>query len=107
MPEEPAPLAVWCFDRDAGALTQSTGGIEFAYTSGWAADGMPPLSQSLPLDGGFDTAAAAAFFGGLLPEGEPRRQRARLLGVSESNDYSDARDDRGRHRRGDHTAAGG
>ena len=88
MPEEPAPLAVWCFDRHAGALTQSTGGIEFAYTSGWVADGMPPLSQSLPLDGRFDASAAATFFGGLLPEGEPRRQLARLLGVSEGNDYS-------------------
>jgi serine/threonine-protein kinase HipA len=88
MPEEPAPLALWCFDRHAGSLTQSTGGIEFAYTSGWVADGMPPLSQSLPLDGRFDAAGAAAFFGGLLPEGEPRRQLTRLLGVSERNDYS-------------------
>jgi serine/threonine-protein kinase HipA len=49
---------------------------------------MPPLSQSLPLDGRFAAAAAAAFFGGLLPEGEPRRQLARLLGVSEGNDFS-------------------
>jgi len=87
MPEGLAPLAVWCFDRQAGALTQTTGGIEFAYAAGWVTDGMPPLSQSLPLDGRFD-AAAATFFGGLLPEGEPRRQLARLLGVSESNDYS-------------------
>ena len=88
MPEGPAPLAVWCFDRQAGALTQTRDGIEFAYASEWVADGMPPLSQSLPLDGRFDAGAAAAFFGGLLPEGEPRRQLARLLGVSEGNDYS-------------------
>jgi serine/threonine-protein kinase HipA len=88
MPEDLAPLAVWCFDRQAGTLTQTTGGIEFAYAAGWVADGMPPLSQSLPLDGHFDAAAAATFFSGLLPEGEPRRQLARLLGVSEGNDYS-------------------
>jgi serine/threonine-protein kinase HipA len=88
MPEGLAPLAVWCFDRQAGALTQSANGMEFAYAAEWVADELPPLSQSLPLDGRFDAAAAASFFGGLLPEGEPRRQLARLLGVSESNDYS-------------------
>jgi len=88
MPEGLAPLAVWCFDRRAGALTQGATGMEFVYAEGWVANGMPPLSQSLPLDGRFDAAAAATFFGGLLPEGEPRRQLARLLGVSESNDYS-------------------
>jgi HipA-like protein len=88
MPEEPAPLAVWCFDRQAGALTQTAKGMEFAYAADWVADEMPPLSQSLPLDGRFDAAAAVAFFGGLLPEGEPRRHLARLLGVSESNEYS-------------------
>jgi serine/threonine-protein kinase HipA len=88
MAEGVAALAVWWFDLQAGALTQTTTGIEFVYASEWLADGMPPLSQSLPLDGRFDAAAAAAFFGGLLPEGEPRRQLARLLGVSEGNDYS-------------------
>lgn len=86
MPDGLAPLAVWCFARQAGVLTQSANGIEFAYAAEWVADEMPPLSQSLPLDGRFDAAAAAAFFGGLLPEGEPRRHLARLLGVSESND---------------------
>lgn len=88
MAEGLAPLAVWCFDRQAGALTQSANGMEFAYATEWVADEMPPLSQSLPLDGRFDAAATAAFFGGLLPEGEPRRHLARLLGVGESNDYS-------------------
>ncbi|HEY3776256.1 MAG TPA: HipA N-terminal domain-containing protein [Solirubrobacteraceae bacterium] len=89
MAEDIAPLVVWCFDRQAGTLTHTTNGMEFGYAAEWAAAGMPPLSQSLPLDGGFDpAAAAAAFFGGLLPEGEPRRHLARLLGVSEGNDYS-------------------
>jgi serine/threonine-protein kinase HipA len=88
MPEDRAALVVWCFDRQAGALTQTANGMEFSYATGWLAGEMPPLSQSLPLDGRFDAAAAASFFGGLLPEGEPRRLLARLLGVSESNDYS-------------------
>jgi hypothetical protein len=64
---------------------------------------MPPLSQSLPLDGGFDPAAAAAFFGGLLPEGEPRHLAP--PGHQREQRLQHALDDRGRHRRGDHTAA--
>jgi HipA-like protein len=88
MPDGLPPLAVWCFDRQAGSLTQTAGRMEFAYAAEWVADDLPPLSQSLPLDGRFDAAAAAAFFGGLFPEGEPRRHLARLLGISESNDYS-------------------
>jgi len=88
MSDDLAALVVWCFGRQAGALTQSASAVEFVYAGDWVADGMPPLSQSLPLDGRFDASAVAAFFGGLLPEGEPRRQLARLLGVSERNDYS-------------------
>src|SRR5689334_21453791 len=49
---------------------------------------MPPLSYSLPVDGPFAPSAAAAFFGGLLPEGAPREQLARRLGVSANNDFS-------------------
>src|ERR1700729_4353696 len=86
MPEGFAPLAVWFFDRQAGTRTQRAKGMEFAYAADWVAD--ETLAESLPLEGRFAAAAAAAFFGGLLPEGEPRRQLARLLGVSEGNDYS-------------------
>ena len=46
MPDGLGPLAVWCFDRQAGALTQSANGMEFAYTADWVADQLPPLSQS-------------------------------------------------------------
>lgn len=95
MPEGLAPLVVWCFERQAGVLTQSVNGVEFAYAAEWVADGMPPLSQSLPLNGRFDAAAAASFFGGLLPEGEPRRHLARLLGPP-----APARVGAGRARRG-------
>jgi serine/threonine-protein kinase HipA len=48
---------------------------------------MPPLSQSLPLDGSFGADAVVAFFGGLLPEGAPRQVLARQLGVSVGNDF--------------------
>ncbi len=44
--------------RLAGVLMHAAGGMEFAYAPHWVMDGMPPLSQSLPLDGGFDGAAA-------------------------------------------------
>jgi serine/threonine-protein kinase HipA len=81
-------LGVWCFDRLAGTLTDSRPAMTFAYDLGWLADGKPPLSQSLPLDGASTPQAAAAFFGGLLPEGVPREQLARRLGVSERNDFS-------------------
>jgi serine/threonine-protein kinase HipA len=81
-------LSVWCFGRPAGTLTDTRPAMSFVYDARWLADGRPPLSQSLPLDGAFTPQAAAAFFGGLLPEGVPREQLARRLGVSERNDFS-------------------
>lgn len=80
-------LDVRCFDEIAGRLVDEPGGISFAYNPGWLIAGMPPLSQSLPLDGSFDSAAVAAFFGGLLPEGPPRDLLARRLGISSGNDF--------------------
>jgi serine/threonine-protein kinase HipA len=80
-------LAVWCFDRLAGRIVDAPEGLAFTYDAAWLAAGMPPLSQSLPLDGTYEQAAAAAFFGGLLPEGVPREQLARRLGLSAGNDF--------------------
>jgi serine/threonine-protein kinase HipA len=80
-------LEVFCFERRAGGLLDDAYGLEFAYDESWIAGGMPPLSQSLPLDGAFDREAATAFFGGLLPEGEPRALLARRLGISRGNDF--------------------
>src|SRR4051812_19847723 len=82
------PLGVWCFDELAGTLVDGPSGVVFSYEEAWIDNGMPPLSQSLPLDGTFLPAAPAAFFGGLLPEGVPREQLARRLGVSSGNDFS-------------------
>lgn len=82
-------LEVWCFGRLAGRLVDaSASALHFTYDDAWVANGLPPLSQSLPLDGAFTSATATAYFGGLLPEGSPRRALARQLGVSEGNVFA-------------------
>ena len=81
-------LEAWCFGEMAGTVTDTKAGLTFAYARGWVDAGRPPLSQSMPLTGAFDDQAARAFFGGLLPEGNPREVLARQLGVSRDNDFS-------------------
>ena len=81
-------LDVWCFGELAGHLTDALDGPSFTYTREWIERNRPPLSQSLPLTAAFVPGAAAAFFGGLLPEGTPRQTLARQLGVSADNDFS-------------------
>jgi serine/threonine-protein kinase HipA len=88
VPDGDRTLTVWCFDRPAGTLTDARQAPVFAYEKSWLEDGMPPLSQSLPLDGSAAPEAAGAFFGGLLPEGAPRELMARRLGVSSGNDFA-------------------
>ncbi len=80
-------LEVVCFERRAGTLGDSPGGLSFTYDPAWIGGGGHPLSQSLPLSGDYGPAQVAAFFGGLLPEGPPRELLARQLGVSTGNDY--------------------
>lgn len=80
---------VWCFGRIAGRIRPAErGGVSFVYDSAWVADGQPALSWSLPRDGSFDDDRASAFFGGLLPEGQPRSLLARRMGASVDNDYA-------------------
>lgn len=81
-------LDVWCFGRVAGRLTDDGSTLRFAYDPNWLADGQPPLSQSLPLDGTFPDRVGAAFFEGLLPEGQMRQSIARRFGVSADNPFS-------------------
>ena len=79
-------LDVVCFGERAGVLADDPAGLAFAYGSSWLKADRPPLSQSLPLSGVFETAQVVAFFGGLLPEGTPRAILAGRLGVSPGND---------------------
>ncbi len=81
-------LDVWCFEQRAGLLTDRRDGLDFAYSEQWRDDGLPPLSQSLPLAGSYEPSAVDAFFGGLLPEGSQRNTLARQLGVSADNDFA-------------------
>ena len=83
-----ATLDVLCFGERAGVLADERDGLHFAYDPAWIGAARPPLSQSLPLDGEPARGAVHAYFGGLLPEGEPRRLLARRLGVSERNDFA-------------------
>ncbi len=80
-------LDVYCFGETAGSLTDERP-MRFEYSREWIEGGRPPISQSLPLDGRADPEAATAFFGGLLPEGVPRRLIARSSGISEGNDFA-------------------
>jgi serine/threonine-protein kinase HipA len=81
-------LEVFCFEERAGELLDEMDGLTFAYDESWLGRDMPPLSQSLPLDGTFARDAASAFFGGLLPEGAQREFLIRLLGISRGNDFA-------------------
>lgn len=81
-------LEVWCSDEHAGTLTETPAGLLFRYADGWLASGRAPISQSLPVDGSYDPASVEAFFGGLLPEAEPRERLARILGVDRANTFS-------------------
>jgi serine/threonine-protein kinase HipA len=87
----PKTLEVCLHDKLAGRLSQEDDGrLSFAYTPDWLAlPGAEALSHNLPLrPEAFPHGPARAFFGGVLPEGEVRARLARLLGVSERNDFS-------------------
>lgn len=84
-------LDVYLMDVKVGVLTQlSTGRLQFSYDKKWTkTPGAKPLSVSLPLKNEkFDDAATRPFFAGLLPDDAVRAKLARILGVSEKNDYA-------------------
>ncbi len=80
------------FDRDCvGELIQDDGGqMLFQYAADWLAKpGAFPVSQSLPLQADvFPQKACRGFFGGVLPEETNRKVIARILQISNSNDFA-------------------
>ncbi len=84
-------LIVYLNAERVGRLEEDAGGEpRFTYDQEWLEKpGARPLSRSLPLQGAvFAGKKARAFFAGLLPEEEPRRQVAKILGISAANDFA-------------------
>ena len=84
-------LIVYLNAERVGRLEEDAGGEpRFTYDQVWLEKpGARPLSRSLPLQGRvFTGKKARAFFAGLLPEEEPRRQVAKILGISAANDFA-------------------
>lgn len=84
-------LIVYLNTERVGSLKQDDSGLlQFAYDAAWLANpGAHPLSYSLPLRAEvFVGRQARAFFAGILPEEEPRRKIAGILGVSAGNDFA-------------------
>jgi serine/threonine-protein kinase HipA len=74
-----------------GKLIQDDGGqMTFQYDKDWLTKPEPtPLSRSLPLrEELFTQKESRAFFGGTLPEEGNRKVIARILGISDKNDFA-------------------
>ena len=84
-------LVVYLTGVPVGNLEQDDSGLlEFRYHQAWLdrADAYS-LSRSLPLQSAtFRGKQARAFFAGILPEEEPRKRIAAILGISERNDFA-------------------
>lgn len=84
-------LVVYLNAERVGRLEQDDSGLlQFSYDQAWIEKpGAIPLSRSLPLRSEvFTGKEARPFFAGILPEEEPRRQIARILGISDTNDFA-------------------
>ena len=84
-------LVVYLNGARVGVLDMDDSGLlEFRYDAEWT--GKPnaiPLSRSLPRQTEpFRGKHARPFFGGILPDEEPRQQIAAILGISERNDFA-------------------
>ncbi len=74
-----------------GQLIQDDGGqMLFEYAEPWLANpNAIPLSHSLPLrEEQFTQKECRGFFGGILPEEVNRKTIARILGISDKNDFA-------------------
>jgi len=78
------------FERVGRLEENDSGVLRFSYDQVWLEKpGALPLSRSLPLQSTvFTGKKARAFFAGILPEEEPRRQVAKILGISAANDFA-------------------
>ena len=84
-------LIVYLNVERVGSLEQDDSGLlQFFYDQSWLAKpGAIPLSRSLPLRNEvFTGKQARPFFAGILPEEEPRKQIAKILGISDTNDFA-------------------
>ena len=84
-------LIVYLHGERVGLLDQEESELlQFTYDPAWLAKpGAVPLSRSLPLQSeSFPAKKARPFFAGLLPEEEPRKIVAKILGISEANDFA-------------------
>jgi len=80
------------YDREpVGQLIQDDGGqMTFKYDASWLGKPEPiALSRSLPLrEETFTQKECRGFFGGALPEEDNRKVIARILGISDKNDFA-------------------
>lgn len=80
------------YDRElVGQLIQDDGGqMTFKYAASWLGKQEPiALSRSLPLrEETFTQKECRGFFGGTLPEEDNRKVIARILGISDKNDFA-------------------
>lgn len=84
-------LNVYYDGESAGQLIQDDGGqMTFQYAASWLGRPEPlTLSQSLPLrEEPFTQKECRGFFGGILPEENNRKVIARILGISDKNDFA-------------------
>jgi len=84
-------LIVYLNAERVGILGQTHGGLlQFSYDDSWLMKpGATVLSRSLPLQiKVFPGNKARPFFTGLLPEEQPRKTIAKILGISDTNDFA-------------------
>jgi serine/threonine-protein kinase HipA len=84
-------ISVYLDQRQVGQLVQDDGGqMLFRYAPGWLESaGSFPISHSLPLrEEKFKQKECRGFFGGILPEETNRKTIARILQISDKNDFA-------------------
>ena len=81
-------LIVYLNSEEVGLLEQNRSGLlQFSYQPDWLArEDACPLSRTLPLqEEPFRGKKARPFFAGILPEEEPRRKIAAILGIEKES----------------------